>query len=145
MARPILNFPDGQAGIALILLRFSGALVTWPLFETMWPPEASGWPAMLVSSFIALMLVTGTWTRAAALLLVAAVATNLVAWPDDVLLGLASASAAGALALLGPGAYSIDALRFGRRVIRLGPTSPDGGRAGSPQSGFPAAQEHENV
>jgi hypothetical protein len=44
---------------------------------------------------------------------------------DSALTMIALACGCAALGLLGPGAYSIDANVFGRRVIRLEPRGPD--------------------
>lgn len=77
---------------------------------------------------IALTLVVGFAVRAAALLLGAALVADLFAIGGvQTLFFLSSAGSAGALFLLGAGAYSLDALRYGRRVIRLELRSPDRG------------------
>jgi len=76
------------------------------------------------------MLVAGLATRWAALLL--GIGT-LVALPSSgvvqQLLLVGHAGGCGAIALLGAGAYSIDARRYGRRVIHVHGHTPDrGGR-----------------
>jgi len=83
---------------------------------------------MAISGLIALSLVAGLGTRTAALLLIAAIAADLFTVngrPIQLLLALAGG--AGAVVLLGAGAYSLDAWRHGRRVIRLELRSPDQG------------------
>jgi uncharacterized membrane protein YphA (DoxX/SURF4 family) len=131
MPKLILRYPDGAAGVALLLMRLSCALVGFPALARLWPAPDSWWMAAIASAAMALALLAGIATRAAALLLVAALAADLVtARGEIVLLVLASGGAAGALVLLGPGAYSIDAHRFGRRVIRLAPRSPNRGSDG---------------
>ncbi len=83
------------------------------------------------SAAIALALLSGCGTRAVALLLAWPLAANLLAARGEVVLFiLGSIGGVGALALLGPGAYSIDAHRFGRRVIRLEPRPLDRGGPG---------------
>ena len=130
MPNLILRYPDGVTGLALLLMRLSYALIAFPSLTRLWPASDSWWLAAIPSA-MALALVAGFGTRAAALLLVSTLAADLLTAPGEfVLLLLASAGGAGALALLGPGAYSIDAHRFGRRVIRLEPRSPDRGSAG---------------
>ena len=59
--------------------------------------------------------------------LLGALAALLMNDNGDTLHLLACAGCVGALALLGPGAFSIDAKWYGRRVIRLVGRSPDGG------------------
>jgi hypothetical protein len=48
---------------------------------------------------------------------------------ERALLLMSAAGSTSALLLRGAGAYSIDAHRYGRRVIRLEPRSPDRGGA----------------
>jgi hypothetical protein len=55
----------------------------------------------------------------------AAIATAFMTGSDGALTMIARACGCAALGLLGPGAYSIDANVFGRRVIRLEPCGPD--------------------
>lgn len=130
MAKLISHYPDGVSGIALLLMRFSCATIAFPTFARLWPAPAGGWRVALSAALI-LALVTGFGTRAAALLLMVALAAALfTAQREIVPFLLGSAGGALALALLGPGAWSIDAHRFGRRVIRLEPRSPDRGSRG---------------
>ena len=127
MAKLIFRYPDGVTGVALLLMRLSYALIAFPSLTRLRPAPDSWWLAAIASA-MALALVAGFGTRAAALLLVSVLAADLLTAPVEfVLLLLGSAGGAGALALLGPGAYSIDAHRFGRRVIRLEPRSRDWG------------------
>jgi hypothetical protein len=62
-------------------------------------------------------------------LLSIALLSGLAVADDAALLRLSAAGAAAALALLGPGAFSLDARRFGRRVIHVeaGPPHRGGG------------------
>jgi uncharacterized membrane protein YphA (DoxX/SURF4 family) len=83
---------------------------------------------------IALLLAIGLATRAVALLLGAAAAVAL-AMPGGTAQALLLAGQVGAcvaLALAGPGAFSIDARRHGRRVIHLQASSR---QAGTPDRG----------
>jgi uncharacterized membrane protein YphA (DoxX/SURF4 family) len=132
MSRLILSYPDGIAGAALLLRRLSCALLAFPSLARLWPASAA-WLMAIPSAAIVLALVTGFGTRpAAAVLVLALIADVPSADGETALLLLSSAGAVGALALMGAGAYSIDARRFGRRVIHLGPRSPDRGGLGSP-------------
>ena len=122
------HYPDGSAGIALLLLRFSCALTGFSALAFLWPVPAAGNAAMIASSIMALALAAGFSTRITALLLGAALIADLpITSGSFAPFLLALAGAAGALLLLGPGAYSLDALRYGRRVIRLERRSPDRG------------------
>ncbi len=127
MSKTILSYPDGVAGIALLLLRLSSSLIAWTVLSRLLE-SAGPWPAALATLLVGAALVSGTCTRTAAMLMVAALATLLVTDSGETMPHLlACAGSAGALALLGPGAFSIDAKWYGRRVIRLGARSPDGG------------------
>jgi hypothetical protein len=107
-------FPSGPRGVALLLLRVSAASLIAVCLSRV-PLSAWVVSGLLV---VALALLVGLYTRVAAaicaILALAAVSRNggTLSW----LLGLQALSAA-ALAILGAGAYSIDARLFGRRVI----------------------------
>lgn len=124
----ILRYPDGPAGIALLLLRGSCALSVFPALALLRPTFARDSTEIIVSSMIALALVVGLATRTAALLVGAALVADLMTASDTpTLFCLSLVGSAGALILLGAGAYSLDALRYGRRVIRLELRPPDRG------------------
>jgi hypothetical protein len=113
------NFPAGLPGVALLMLRLSAAalLVFSPLLAGFHP--ACRW---LVTGAISTALVAGGMTRlSASLVSVAALWTALSARDSaSALLAISSVNAL-ALALLGPGAYSVDARIRGRRVVTLEP------------------------
>lgn len=117
MTTMFFAFPRGVAGLALLLLRLSivAFLVASPAmqgdFGPLWLP---------FRYILAVLLVAGLATRIAAVLCV--VAAALVAWSLDGapwLPLLVHALDAAALALIGPGAWSIDAMNFGRRTMHL--------------------------
>jgi putative oxidoreductase len=110
MMKSLSRYPDGAAGIALVLLRLACV------------PKAS----MVVSAALALALALGFGTRIVAFVLAAAaIVTAFTTGSDSALTMIARACGCAALGLLGPGAYSIDANVFGRRVIRLEPRGPN--------------------
>lgn len=126
---PKLNlfYPDGVAGIGLLLMRVSYAVIAFSSLGGVWP--GGGWLVVAPVGALALALVAGCGTRAAAFLLALALVAELfTARGQAALFLVASIVGVGALVLLGPGAYSADAHRFGRRVIRLGARSPGRGR-----------------
>jgi hypothetical protein len=120
MQRLFSMFPTGLPGLALLLLRASVAIAL--LLENyghrhdlpVWIQAA----AILIS--VALSL--GYWTPIVALM---GLAFHGLTWfaVDGASAGVAIMVAldAIALALLGPGAYSADSYRFGRRVLVLPP------------------------
>ncbi len=110
-------YPAGLAGAALLLLRCSLALVlTSSASEYL---DLRSWPALVVNG-LAIALVAGFATRiiaasASVAGLLALAAGDHAMW----VLLLGRSIDALALALIGPGAYSIDALLFGRATITL--------------------------
>ncbi len=117
MTTMFFAFPRGVAGVALLLLRLSvvAFLVAGPAMQGDFGPL---WPPFLY--ILAILLVVGIWTRVAAVLCIAGAA--LVAWPLGSMAWLPffiHALDAATLALIGPGAYSIDAISFGRRTMHL--------------------------
>lgn len=128
MFKLISRYPDGITGTASLLLRLSCAVAAFPTLASTWPDPDGKVGVAIGSGVLATGLVLGFGTRAIALLLAMALAVGLFSLPGDrALLSLAAAGCAGALIFQGPGAYSIDAHRYGRRVIRLEPRSPDRG------------------
>jgi len=97
-------FPRGAPGIALVVLRIGVAATLWTV----------GGPAIL----LALPLCLGVLTPAAAALCTLVHVVRLICGGTaDALSGIVAAGHASALALLGPGVYSIDSRLFGRRVF----------------------------
>jgi hypothetical protein len=106
------SFPTGAPGTGLLLLRIAlaAALIS----------EASGHslPTLIAAAGIALSLSIGCLTMIAALL--AALMHTIDAFTSGTaapMLSCVLIAQSVALALLGPGAYSLDARLFGRRLI----------------------------
>jgi hypothetical protein len=126
LMKSVSRYPDGAAGLALVLLRLACAWIAFLVLARPPIPPFSPHAAIVVSAAFALALALGFGTRIAAFVLVAAaMAIVIVVGSDSALTMVARACACAALGLLGPGAYSIDANVFGRRVIRLEPRRPD--------------------
>lgn len=107
-------YPAGLAGLALLLLRCSLALVFTSEFL-----DLRSWPALVVNG-LAIALLAGFATRALAALASIVGLLTLIAWDHPMAILLLGRSIdALALALIGPGAYSIDAVLYGRATITL--------------------------
>ncbi len=109
-------FPAGVPGVALLLLRVG---VSATIFATGWNSQVPV-PVLLVLVPYCLFLCLGIFTPLLAavgcvLELVSAVFMN----HQSIVAVFSSSLDAATLAMLGPGAYSLDARRFGRRVIRF--------------------------
>lgn len=128
MSKSILSYPDGVAGAALLLMRLSSGLAAWPVLTRL-SEIPDHWLVGTATVLVAVSLIAGLLTRVAAVLVLAATVAGIVwdASGGTLLHLLSSAGATAALALMGPGAFSVDAHRHGRRVIKLTPHSPDWG------------------
>jgi hypothetical protein len=115
-------FPPGPPGLALLLLRASVAMAL--LFDSYAHRGAlPGWihgTAILISLVVSVGYLTPI-AAATALVLHAIVWFAVGGGADASAVAAVLALNAVALALLGPGAYSLDARRFGRRLVVLPP------------------------
>ena len=102
-----------------MLLRFSAALMLAPCAQSINAAPGFIWGALALA---AVSLVSGLFARfgAAAAALVMVFAAAELGRRSGGLFALHALDAA-ALALLGPGAYSVDARLYGRRIIRFDP------------------------
>jgi hypothetical protein len=117
-------FPTGTAGVALLLLRLAVAATLVFHFVRYWPSSLPVW-TLAATAIIVVPLIVGVLTPLMSTLcclieLCVMWRVGVSQWPFLVL----SIMYAMSLALLGPGAYSLDSRRFGRRIII--PIKPDG-------------------
>jgi hypothetical protein len=116
-------FPPGLPGLALLLLRSSVAIAL--LMDAYGHREAlPDWihvAAILISLGISVGYLTPI-VAAAALVFHALIWFGLGAGVYAAAVAIVCSLDAMALALLGPGAYSLDSRRFGRRLVVLPPT-----------------------
>jgi uncharacterized membrane protein YphA (DoxX/SURF4 family) len=114
-------FPTGSAGAALVVLRSVVAITVFVDASTRW----SLGPAPIVIGFVAavgLCLLIGFLTPfCAAIACLMELALLVLPGGSNGLQLCMSALTAGAAAVLGPGAYSVDARIFGRKLITIPP------------------------
>jgi hypothetical protein len=117
MQRLFSMFPEGAAGLALVVLRGCVIASLWICVASRESFVAAGWP-MVGLALIGVLLAAGAFTPAVCFTCVAIELYSL--WPritGDLLHVVLAASLSVVLGLLGPGAFSIDAKLFGRRRI----------------------------
>ena len=141
MQRLFSTFPSGPPGIGLLLLR-AGSAAVLIAYGGACLSEASAWTrgAWIVGAMAAVigaLLLVGLMTPLAGVLAVVGSVGATLSWlpsptPNTLGAGVAGVlpiAVSSALALLGPGALSIDAALFGRREIKIprpGAPSPAG-------------------
>jgi hypothetical protein len=109
----IMAYPGGTAGVAFLLMRLHAALIVGRLAFAIHGLGLAGW---ILLGLLALTFLLGFLTRAAAAIAIIAVLA-MIANAAGGLSSLGQALALAALGMVGPGAYSLDARVFGRRVI----------------------------
>jgi putative oxidoreductase len=113
-------FPTGLPGLALLFLRASVAFAV--VVETYAHAQTTAAWLKIAAVLIAAALSAGYLTPIAAAM---AIAYEMLLWsglgPGDSAQAIIVSLDSLALALLGPGAYSIDCYLFGRRVVVLPP------------------------
>lgn len=119
MQRLFSTFPQGLPGIGLVLLR---AAVAIPLVQqaivgllNASPPAPLG----LVAAGAALLLLVGLWTPVAGVLVAVAELGLALSHPAESWTFVHVGTLGAALAMLGPGGWSVDARLFGRKHIQI--------------------------
>ena len=119
MQRLFSTFPQGLPGIGLVLLR---AAVAIPLVQqaivgllNASPPAPLG----LLAAGAALLLLVGLWTPVAGVLVAVAELGLALSHPAEPWTFVHFGTLGAALAMLGPGGWSVDARLFGRKRIQI--------------------------
>jgi len=114
------TFPNAAPGAGLLLLRFcAGGLLIWEFLQhafnpASWTAQGVGFAQLLTGG----LLILGCWTPAASTC-AAVLSIGLALTDNRWELHIAQAGIALGLLALGPGAWSIDARRYGRKQIDI--------------------------
>jgi uncharacterized membrane protein YphA (DoxX/SURF4 family) len=123
--RLLSTFAHGSPGLGLLVLRLAAgiALVVQGTQGLLAHPPLAAILVHIISIGIGMLLAVGLWTPYAGVLLVADALWQVYAYGPPFRWILLAAMGA-ALTLLGPGAWSIDARRFGWRRVDLRDRTP---------------------
>ena len=118
MQRLFSTFPSGLPGAGLLLLRVAAAS---PLIYAGLLTALS--PALVIEDVVtagaAILLLIGFWTPLAGSLIAVVELGRALGNPADSWTLVQVGVSCAAIAMLGPGAYSVDARLFGRRHIQI--------------------------
>ncbi len=121
MQRLFSTFPEGWPGTGLLFLRVASAIPALDLgikgLAT--TPVPAHLLLQLIAAGAASLLLAGFWTPIAGLFLAAAEIGLAFSHSYDPWLHILLGALGAALAMLGPGAWSVDARLFGRKRIHI--------------------------
>ena len=119
MRRLFSTFARGWPGIGLLLMRLviGGALAYRASIPLMSHPPALLAVASILLIGAGILLVAGLWTPIAGTIVALIELWKIFAIPNDAWAYLFAATLAAALAMIGPGAWSLDARLFGWKRI----------------------------
>ncbi|HTA43320.1 MAG TPA: hypothetical protein VK789_12780 [Bryobacteraceae bacterium] len=121
MQRLFSAFPEGWPGTGLVLLR---AIATIPLAQFIEGAAVTPLPLsaalQLLAAVCSGLLLIGLWTPVSASLMAISELSLLFFFPGTGLsMHIVMAALAASIAMIGPGAWSLDARLFGRKRIRI--------------------------
>jgi uncharacterized membrane protein YphA (DoxX/SURF4 family) len=113
-------FPEGWPGAGLVLLRGLAAI---PLLQFIHGPAAPGLSFPVAIQFLAAIcsgfLLIGLWTPVSASLLAVSELGLCFSPAGGLSMNIVLVALGTAIAMIGPGAWSVDARLFGRKRIRI--------------------------
>jgi putative oxidoreductase len=121
MQRLFSTFPDGWPGTGLVFLRAAAAIpaVQYGIAGLLTTPLLAHLVLQSVATGAAALLLVGFWTPVAGVLLALAEIFLAFSYSHDPYLHILLGALGAGLAMLGPGAWSVDARLFGRKRIQI--------------------------
>ena len=119
MQRLFSTFANGWPGFGLLIQRLVlGIALLWRGIDVLRAAPAGG-PIVpeLFGSILGLLILAGLWTPAAGALIAAVQVWIALTGTGDESVAIILAALGGTLAMIGPGAWSMDAQLFGRKHI----------------------------
>ena len=121
MQRLFSTFPEGWPGAGLLFLRIVVAIA--PVQHGIAGLLTAPLPALVIVKLLATgavtLLLVGLWTPLAGVLMAVTELSLAFSHPTDPWVHILLGALGIALAMLGPGAWSVDARRFGRKRIQI--------------------------
>jgi putative oxidoreductase len=121
LQRLFATFPEGWPGTGLLLVRAVAAIpvVLQGIEGLLTAPLQTGGIFEMVSACFAVLLLAGLWTPVAGVLMAVVELCLVLSHPSDPWMHVRLGVLGAALAMLGPGAWSVDAHLFGRKRIEI--------------------------
>jgi hypothetical protein len=117
------TFAGGLPGVGLLLMRLvGGSALLVHAGLTLWRAPLT--PATVTSVFLVgsgILLIPGLWTPIAGTLIALIAIGQVLTRPEDLLVPLLLGTIGAALAMLGPGLWSVDARLFGWKRVEAPP------------------------
>jgi putative oxidoreductase len=119
LQRLFSTFANSWPGFGLLIQRLITGIALLEAGIAQWRNPAAGLMIpQITGAVLALFLLAGLWTPVTGALIAAVEIWIILAGGSDIWRSLVLAVLAGTLAMIGPGAWSIDARLFGRKQIR---------------------------
>jgi putative oxidoreductase len=118
LQRLFSTFADSWPGLGLLIQRLlTGIALIHSGIARLGAPAAGLMIPEITGAFLGLFLLAGLWTPLVGALIAAVELWIVLAGASDIWMSLMLATLGGTLAMIGPGAWSIDARLFGRKHL----------------------------